>query len=87
MWESIRVKEAMWLSWGEPHVSGVYNQTRRTTHHGISLFHVLFVEDILARVSLWRPFSVGFRGGNLLVGQHLPELGGSINGHVLAQRK
>ena len=52
------------------------------TYYGVSFFHVLLVEDVLAGICFWRSFPVGWWGGNLLVGQYLPKLGGSIDGHT-----
>ena len=66
--------------------SAALRNARGPTYHGVSLFQVLFVENVLARVSLRHPLPVWFGGGNLLLGQHISELGGSINRHFLAQR-
>lgn len=49
MWESIRVRVAMCLSFDVLQLSRVYKQTRRTTYHSVSFFQVLSVEDVLAR--------------------------------------
>lgn len=73
----------MWLSFNELQISRAYEDKMTATYDGVSFFHVLFVEDILSRLCLWRSFPVRFRGGNLFVGQHLPELRGSIDRHVL----
>ena len=63
-----------------------FRNTRGPTYHGVPLFQVLYVEDVLAGVSLRHPLPAWFGGGSLLLGQHIPELGGSINRHFLAQR-
>ena len=60
--------------------------TREPTYYSVPFFQVLFVEDGLARVSLRHPFPVWFGGGDLLLGQDIPELGGSIDRHFLVQR-
>jgi hypothetical protein len=82
MWESIRVRVSMWLSFGVHQISRACEHTGNITYHSVALFQVFFVEVISARVRLWRAFPAGFWGGNLLLGQRLPELGCSINRHV-----
>lgn len=75
----------MCLSFNVLQVSWVYERAVRATYHSVSLFQILFVEDIFPGVSPWRPLPAGFGSGNLFLGQHLPELGGSIDRHAFAQ--
>jgi hypothetical protein len=86
MWESIRVREVMCLSFNGLQISWVYKRRRAATYHSISFFHVLFVEDILARVCFRGSFPVGFWGRNLLVGQHLLKLRCSIGRHIWVEQ-
>ena len=83
MWESVRVRVLMWLSFRILQISRVHNHTRgRAAYYSIPLLHELFVEDDRTRVCFWRSLAAGFGGRNLLLGQRLPELGRSVHRHV-----
>ena len=83
MWESVRVRVLMWLSFYILQISKFHKYTRgKVTYHSVPFLHELFVEDYRTRVCFWRSLAAGFGGRNLLLGQRLPELGRPIHRHV-----